>query len=307
MRLFRIALTIALAIFIIDGTASATTFQEVTMDATSTYYPWNESDNWTAGIPAAGIQAVIPTGLTATVDTASDIAGYLDIQGTGAVVIQAGAKLTLDGDGTARTSSIAASARIYLEGSGAELAVIDDDHTLLGYGKVVGQHDDARITVTAGETLTNYLAAVDPSTAGITGHLEMSGAGSFTNQGIVNADTSGTLLVNVSGTLDDSSSGQWRASAASSLLEFGNALDDPNAALALVGDFFITHASAEIQIDEMTGYTGAAPFFLTTGHLEMSGGTLDIDENTQMGSEGESASITGGQIVVAPGMAFTHH
>ncbi len=312
MRLFKLALTIALAMFIIDGVAAMadTHVFEEDVDDGSGNYLWQTAANWDLGsVPSAGDEAEIRNGLTAVVRGTSDICGFVDIQGNGEVVVEASAKLTLDGNGTARTSAIASDARLYLEGSGAELAVIDDDHTLSGAGKVVGQDDAAKITVTTGETLTNSLTAVDPSTAGITGHLEISGAGNFTNNGIVNADTGGEsaarLKIAVTGTLEDTTGDHWMATAANSILSFDSALVTISADGMLSGNFVISgSSSAEIENHEQC--------LRTEGRLEMSDGLLDVQECLTMGDNTNYfMSISGAsgnpQIVVAYGKTFNHY
>ncbi len=203
-----------------------------------------------------------------------------------------GRTLTLTGPGPSTVDGL-----VGLYAPTSQLAFSTRDHAVEGSGSIAGYHEDAAISIADGITLTNAVT--------IRGVLQINGPGNFTNQGIVNANSNGMLLVNVSGTLNDNSSAEWRASAANAILEFGDALDDLDTALALDGDFYIT--SGEIQIDEMTEYTGAAPFFLTTGHLEMSDGALDVHENTQMGCAEENASITGGRIIVAAGVEFKHH
>jgi hypothetical protein len=281
MNRFKLALTIACAVFMLTGaTANAVTkvFQESVMDGTSTYYPWSENGNWTGGdgnAPAAGEEAEIPDGLTATVDSASDICGFVDIQGEGVVTIKADAKLTLDGDGTARTSTIAEDARLYLEGSSSEMAVVDDSHTVSGAGAIVGQHDSALISVAASTTLTSQMD--------VTGHLEIAGSGSFSNQGKVYANVaSGTLKISVS-SVDDTDNGgtvsdsnyRWAVNASNAKLLFAVEPDPEN---GMQGDFYVHAGTVEIGTDPVEGDDIDV---CTTGDLLHDGGsiTAKIDDS----------------------------
>ncbi len=333
MRLFKLALTIALAMFIINGaTAQAATYYSRTDGAWRTPATWSydSCDGGAVGdstYPDSGDDVIVcddTVTLSGTetcdsltiqqngeVDTGAnsltisdsagldiDSGGLLDVSGSGGVTLTGGGVHPIDGT-------------IELDVANSDLTISTVNATLSGDGEVDGQNNGALISITAGETFTNAL-----DTIGITGALQITGAAFFLNQGIVEANDSttnrDTLLVAVSGAsstapLDDNSSGQWKASNGGHL-EFSNALDDQDARLQLQGDFFISGSGSEIQFDEQPNYSGAAsyPFFLTTGHLEMSDGTLDVDEDVSMGSINEYALITGGQIVVAQGMTFEH-
>lgn len=331
MRLFKLALTIALAMFIIDG---------ATAQAQTTYYSngdvsWRDNNAWQTGscsgtpagaaYPVAGDTAYICAGDTVSLGANDEavlvlnIAGTLNTGSNTLTISGAGCDLNVTGTGvlniqdqgmvlissSATGHSIETNARINLVADESVFRIAANT-TIGGSGAIVGSDGSAGIEVRDSVTFT--------STTTIAGHLEIrdydypNESGSFTNQGTVHANSNGgTLLVNVRGTLDDNSSGQWRASNGG-LLEFGNHLDDQDVRLQLQGDFFISGSGSEIQFDEQPNYSGAAsyPFFLTTGHLEMSDGTLDVDEDVSMGSIDEYALITGGQIVVAQGMKFEH-
>ena len=196
----------------------------------------------------------------------------------------------------------AVTGEVRLKGSAAKLE-FTNHHTVTGTGQIRGYHADAEITIASGKTLTN--------TTDITGKLEITGEGNFTNLGTVEADTNGVLLVNISGALADSAGNDngWQATAASALLQFGNSLDDNNSSISLSGDFIVSNATAEIQIDEMTGLTSP---FTTTGGLTISAGTFDAQESDTMGQDSpadpeEHLNQTGGDIVVAAGMTFFHN
>jgi hypothetical protein len=293
MRLLNIVLTVALATFIVDGALADTQFQQSDTEG-GAYYPWDNSNNWNNGIPAAGVKAIIPDGLTATVDSASDVCGYVDIDGTGQVQILASSKLTFDGDGSDRESTIEANGRVYLKASTSELAVIDDNHTISGAGAVVGEDNSATISIATSQSLTNNLC-----TLGIVGHLQINGAGNFTNQGIVNANASGTLSVAVTGALDDTAgSNRWKATASGAKLNFDSAIGSIGGG-SLAGEFVISGASdAEIEVNEP----------ITNSHrLNMSNGIFDVNQDLTMGDDSSFyLDWTGGHIEVAANKTFTH-
>lgn len=224
--------------------------------------------------------------ITVTIDGVSDVA-TLDIQ-----------------ESTSQTSTINPSGSIQINATnstyyGQLLISGTGTHTIQGSsGAIQGNSDDALISIASGKNLD--------STTNIVGHLEISGSGNFQNNGIVDANTSGTLLVNVTGTTSiGGSSGDWKATANGAKLEFGGNLDDNDSdnAISMSGDFVISN-SAEIQIDELASLSSA---FTTTGHLDISSGTLDSQGNVTMGSDGNPMNATGGSITVAPGMTFIHY
>jgi hypothetical protein len=222
----------------------------------------------------------------------------VDVGSGGLIVIKPGGKLILTGL-LGQTSTINGS--IILEGDGSELIFTLFSHTVSGSGEIVGEHDAAAISIALGVTLTN--------TATISGALTIKGAGNFVNFGVVNANTCGTLLVNVSGTLSDSAGDRWRATAAGALLEFGDRLDDFTTSISLSGDFTLSHADAAIQVEEMANLTSP---FTTTGKLTISAGLFDARENVCMGQDAPASPVnhldqTGGAIAVAAGKGFVHH
>lgn len=269
MKLFRSStMILALGVILVTGTVAqaARTFAQNTQDGTTLKYHWSEPTNWSDDtLPVAGEEAIIPEDTVATVDTSDDtaIAGYLTIQqdtGTGGIVeIAAGKKLTLDGDDTARTSTIAAGAFLYLRGNDSFLEIKDDNHTFSGSGRIVGQHNNAEVNRASTETLT-----VDTN-------MTMSGAMqmklSVVNNGKIIADDSRTsqdTLELFSGTF--TGSGEYRAvqsfGTSDATMKFASGIT----ATGLTGDFTLS-VNSVMDVDEDV---------CTTGDLTFDGGKIEV-------------------------------
>ncbi len=138
------------------------------------------------------------------------------------------------------------------------------------------------------------------STATITGNLTINGAGTFENAGNVRADTvNGTLTIAVTGTVDDVApvATRWSvANTSGAKLHFSSSIGTLN---TLIGNFSVVNGVLEID-----------KALETTGALTQSGGTVQIDENTTMGTDSVSTpahlNFTGGVIQVAAGKTFLH-
>jgi len=210
---------------------------------------------------------------------------------------------TLQLAGSTVTSSIESGAVVHLVDDTSKLEFSDTSstiHTISDSGTIDGEDDAAAITITsANKTFT--LAG----TAAITGNLTIDGAGSFTNQGRVEADNSGTLKLAMTGTLDDSTgTNRWKATKANAILKFDSTIGSVGGG-SLQGEFVISVApTAEIEVNEA----------LTNLHrLRMENGLLDVNANLAMGSgtlfmdltdDAASGSPT---IDVAPDAMFTHN
>jgi hypothetical protein len=208
----------------------------------------------------------------------------------GVLTIQAGGKLILTGT-NGQSSTV--NGQIVLQGAASELAFTTFSHSISGPGRIVGRNNAARVTVASGITLTSSMT--------IAGNLSIDGAGSFTNYGVVEANSNGTLKVAVAGTLDDSLGDRWKASAANATLKFDAALGTISTDGMLSGNFVLSGApTATIQNSE--------PGLVTEGRLQMSNGIVDVDEDLTLGDDASCyANITGGAVDVAPGKTFTHH
>jgi len=161
-------------------------------------------------------------------------------------------------------------------------------HIVGGGGEIRGLKDTAQITITSGAILS--------STTTITGHLEITGEGNFNNQGTVDADATGTLAIKVGGTVDDSDGDdRWRVSTSGATLLFDSAI---GTLASMEGEFIVS--AGVIYIDEA---------LTTTGRLDLSGGVVDVGQNTTMGDQDAERflAMTGGEIKVAAGKTFTHH
>jgi len=210
--------------------------------------------------------------------SALDVHGSIDIEPDGV--------LTLTGAGD-QTSSV--TGFVNLEGEGATLAFTTWSHTFSGQGGIRGRDGGAVIDVGSGITLVN--------TGTIAGALTIQGAGTFVNQGAVDADTSGVLLLTVSTVGDSSGSGRWEATDAGATLRFSDPSgEDIDAFGWMAGEFLLTAGAVEFN----------SPLS-TSGRLVMSGGLLKANANVAMGDDVTAyAEVTGGAIQVAAGATFTH-
>ncbi|MCH7721692.1 MAG: hypothetical protein IH988_12015, partial [Planctomycetes bacterium] len=115
---------------------------------------WTDGGNWSCGHePTFADLAVILSGNTCTMDDAAGEADSLTVESTATLNVQANKKLTLDSSDT--NSTIAGT--VNLQGSGSELAFINNNQTIDGAGKIVGQHSGAQILLGGGVHLTNQI------------------------------------------------------------------------------------------------------------------------------------------------------
>jgi hypothetical protein len=187
------------------------------------------------------------------------------------------------------------------QGHHATLALVAASHYVQGdtIGDIKGQDDDAAITIATDNVLTFFQILVH-------GNMQIKGGGSFTNDATVQADGNGTLAVKIDGLLHDiadtGSPNRWKAtqpaSGNSRLLFTGNFYNNFHL-VPLSGDFVISHANAEIQVDELPNWTT----FSTAGRLNMSAGTFETLDNMTFHGV---LNMTGGQIIVGAGKTFTH-
>lgn len=312
--------TLACAAFIVAGTTAQAADRYFRGTDGSDPMDWNDTDNWSSVSCASGSGAAVPTANETVEICANQVA---EVRNTSAVaeafLVNSGARIDIEpsagsaatltvGDGSAaRTSELLQSAELRLlptvSGNVATLTFhTSQDHTIQGAGTLDGRDDLAVISIPSNRKLTNSL-----STVGITGNLEISGAGSFTNQGFVEANNSGTLELAMTGTLEDATGDHWKATAANAILKFDSALVTISTDGKLAGNFVISGAStAEIEINE--------PNFVTEGWLQMYNGLLDVNENFTVGDNSSafmSVSDDGAAgspvIDVAAGKTFIHN
>jgi hypothetical protein len=267
---------------------------------------WNDSGNWwsdcsetmAGAVPSASENAEICANKTAEITDSAAVARTVTVRLGGKIRVlptTSNASLTL-GSGTADlTSGLSGPIELNTNNAAhvATLAFVSANHTLAvgptGGSFVRGFRDDAVIDIqTSGKALT-----IDTSTS-IRGRLVISGAGDFTNQGFVSANANGgTLTVAVGGTVSDTSTGdgnRWRVSATNGTLVF-NAT-----ATGLVGNFLVESAGV-LEIDHTV---------TTTGRLNQSQGTVQVNGSFTLGGASHHANLTGGSIIVAATEHFVH-
>jgi hypothetical protein len=112
---------------------------------------------------------------------------------------------------------------------------------------------------------------------------------------------SGTLKIAVTGTVDDSTTNadRWEVHAAGAILKFDSNIGTLN---TLDGNLRMTtgDSSSQIIVDKM---------LTTNGRLNMTVGTLSVNQNVTMGSDGTPGHFMSarGVIAVAAGKTFTHN
>ncbi|MCH7703004.1 MAG: hypothetical protein IID37_15080 [Planctomycetes bacterium] len=205
------------------------------------------------GVPTAADRAIIQSGKTCNVDVTTAAADSLNVESGATLNIQAGKKLTID-DTAGSSTTIAGT--LNLQGASSELAFIDNSQTIDGAGKIVGQHNAAKITVALSTTLT--------SDSTIEGNLQITGLGDFVNTGTVQASVAGILAITAK-SIEDDSTALWKISGSSGAILKIN-VSDPTSAV-LDGDFEIFD-DGKLEVDS-EGFT-------TTGTLDWRGGKIDV-------------------------------
>ena len=219
---------------------------------------WDLLTNWSCGhVPTPDDRAVILNGNTCTMNDDDGRADNLTVEINATLNIEAGKKLTLDGS-VSLTSTIDGTLNITASGADiGELAIVDNDQTIDGGGKIVGQDNAAKITIALLTTLT-----IEGT---VEGKLVIDGLGTLKNAGKIHANASGTLHVNTRFVEDTVGTDRWKVSTLNvSILRF-----DPTDSTRpdLAGDFTVVQGKLDID--------GVG--FGTTGKLTMTGGILIFD------------------------------
>ncbi len=218
-------------------------------------------DNGDTGVPTAADQAIIQSGKTCNVNVTTAVADHILVESTATLNIQSGQKLELRGL-VSSTSTITGTLNITASGEDiGELAIVDNNQTIDGGGKIVGQDNAAKITIAADKTVTSQVVIegrlqIVPVTGGTTT--------TFRNENMVHANAFGTLLVNTK-FVQDTAGDRWKVSTLNaSILQF-----DPTDSTRpdLAGDFTVVQGKLDID--------GVG--FGTTGKLTMTGGMIVFD------------------------------
>jgi hypothetical protein len=246
-------------------------------DVTSKYFyyaagsaSWDTSAYWFtepdgAGTPnsppSSSERAVIQT--ACSLDTSKEVES-IDVRNT--LSIQDDRVLTLN-NGSSSDSTI--SGTVYLVDSDSELAITTNNHTISGSGSLVGQDDDALITVASSRTLTNQTT--------IAGAMKIQGGASaiFDNDGLVVADdpTSGSNTITCdTGTFrgDYTGTDQGVYKVDGGTLKFSTGVDDTG----MDARFIITDSGGLLDIDENIS---------TTDEFEQYGGTINVQGYVEEG------------------------
>lgn len=250
---------------------------------------WSSADNWellsgeeecgegtSTTVPTAADKVIIVSGLTCDVDISDAVADTIEVESTAVLNIKGrGANegppsrsLTLFGS-VANTSTIDGTLNLEVGLVAPKLIFIQNNHTLSGDGKIVGQDNNAEIRIDGDErVLTSQIT--------IEGKLKFPSLGDnakFINQGVVNANTDGTiefLLERVRDTAEGAGEpARWQISHINAVLKMNVDLTSCGGECA-AGFFF-----ADFEIT--AGTLEAAVIVATSGQLLMIGGPGKVD------------------------------
>jgi hypothetical protein len=255
---------------------------------------WDDPNNWdpAGGPPGTGDTAIIPSDKTCRVEDANQAAEIIQVSGTLGIV---GRTLTLGKVSNDTTSTV--NGAVYFEESGgrdATLAVIRFV-TIDGSGTLTAKADDSRegvvdnASVTAGLILGPEMTLT--GTFLIDTSLELERDGEDYAVVVVNdADDTVTLgkLLAID-EVDISGQGQFQISAGSLIIK-SVTFDDPTPKWVLSG-------TGEIELVDV-GNPGWSPFTQLHVPIQMSGGTLTVDDD--LGTTA-SCMFSGGTITVKNG------
>jgi len=200
---------------------------------------------------------IIPN-VDCTMNQSGADAGDLDVRTGATLTIQSGKALAIWGADTDEVSDLTGTIYLASGANDSTLQFTNGDHEVLGAGTIVGQGSNAVIQLGQNVAFTN-----DATIEGIvTIRVASFNNGQFFNEGTVNANGSGVILLDVD-LIEDDASGLWRVSAAGATLRFAS--QDTDTAAALDGDFTVEAGTLDVN--------GAG--FDTTGLLTFTGGTID--------------------------------
>ena len=301
---------------------------------------WDAQSSWSnvecggdegTGYPVAGDTATVCVGNTINLADDEeikvlDVAGTLNTSSQTLTISQSGADLNITGSGVMNIDdngmvlitgggtghSIETDARLNLLASGSILRITTSSPVAIGgLGAIVGSDDAASIEI--GYQSGGSTPVVFTSEITIRGHLvidDVSGeSGSFTNEGTVEADASGTLKVAVAGTLaDGTNADRWKVTANGAKLKFDSTI---GVISTLDGNFImpIGDSTSEMILDRELA---------TNGRLQISSGVAGVvrinpnGDNTvtfdaDYATDPNPLDMQGGTIEVAAGKMFTHN
>lgn len=229
---------------------------------------WGTLANWktNAGctvdalaLPSSADKVIISSGTTCNVNiggTMEPVAECRQMVVDGTLNVQANKRMKLN-PASEQTSTITGA--VYLQGSSADMSIEVSEHTFTGTGKIVGQHNDGKISIAVGRTLQNDVI--------IEGKLRIVGDGTFINKKTVHANVDGTLYIN-SQFVDDVAGALWKVAITVSgtpVLHW-NPTDIEWPVLA--GDFEVVNGLLEVS---NLGFD-------TTGKLTQTGGRIELDD-----------------------------
>lgn len=220
---------------------------------------WTDPGNWDANVPGANDVATIEAGNDVFLDDDAFI-GNVVLEPGATLTIPASTLLTVDG-GSSVSGINTVDGNIILSGDGSMLKFVDNDQWLEGAGKVIGQHQNARIQIEDTLTVTNVMT--------IEGMLqleaEMGGTATLVNEqqtasigAIIDANANGPLQFAANLAVQDvtvfvpplTRRPQYKASASGSTLQF-------LAPYTLSGNFTVSNASAQVKCFDSVSTSGS--------------------------------------------------
>jgi hypothetical protein len=205
---------------------------------------WSDPDNWTpgGGPPGSSDTAIIADTAVPPHVTSSTTVGFVDVNADSITVLP-GVTFTIAGESgltiaTGTFLDLSASARLQITGGGdhqvdgdvnligdySTIEILDCDAGLYGVGRILSEiYEEAAINIEAGVTFTLILDTTPSPDEpfDVEGALEITGSGSFVNNGKVWANATGVLLIGET-LASISGLGTWEASGdTDAILRFG--------------------------------------------------------------------------------------
>jgi hypothetical protein len=306
-----------------SGTSSFTYTTATTDTWTGGNADWGTAGDWSTGsVPASGVDAVIPTGVTVTL-SASDsssihqltVAGTLD--GTGGSLstsaISSIATLNVSG-GSVTVSAASAISSLTISGGTLTISAASSIAALTLSGGTLAGASPATVTGTftwtGGTVSSSSLTLAGTSSLSVSGLSSLTDSGTVYNSGTATWTGGGTLHIN-SGTWNTTSGGTFVANATAAetiSVGFGMSSTFTNAGtFSKTGTATTTFASTVTITNTGTTSVSAGTLVLTTGSTS---GTISLASGTELDLAGtftlaSASSITGSGTVKITGGTTT--
>ncbi len=217
---------------------------------------WNDSNDWSGGIPDATDNVIVPSGKICALDTTAGLADSLEIAGTLNVT---GVSLTVDGTSD---SDHSITGSVFLKDGSASLVFTSTNHTMSGSnGKIDGEHNSAQI-----EDDNNPRTLTINTGFSIVGALQLKLPVAVSGGAKIDADDGNTNRTTITFSVAPTGAGDFKATASSAVMKFGVA------STSMSGNFYVSGGGI-LDVDENVSTTGDLKSFTGTGSkIDVAGG-----------------------------------